>query len=134
MAGEFDVYQTCPCGSGKKLKFCCHAIVGEMAKIGDMQRHHQDQMALGALDALEKSNLKEVWSRAWVRTTKATVLMALRRHDEANRLVAQVTEELPEHPRANALHAILELSKEGYPASRRAIYAALKANRDDPSL
>ena len=30
---EIDVYAPCPCGSGKKLKFCCAPIVEDMAKV-----------------------------------------------------------------------------------------------------
>ena len=37
MAGEFDVYQICPCGSGKKIKFCCQAIIAEMLKVSELQ-------------------------------------------------------------------------------------------------
>jgi hypothetical protein len=31
-----DSYAYCPCGSGKKLKFCCADIADEMGKIQDM--------------------------------------------------------------------------------------------------
>lgn len=133
MAGEFDVYQLCPCGSGKKLKFCCHAIIGEMLKIGELQEHHQFQMALAALESLEKKDVKEVWSRAWIKTTKALVLSALKNEDDARRLVHEVLEQLPEYPNAAILNGLFTLTAEGYPAAKRAISTALRINDGRPS-
>jgi hypothetical protein len=134
MAEAIDVYQSCPCGSGKKLKFCCHAILGEMQKIAEMQQHHQFQMALAALESLEKRNLKEVWSRAWVRTTRAMVHWSLRQSEQANLLVEQVLDELPEHPLAVLVYALQRLGSEGYPAAKQAIYAAFEVPRSNPAL
>jgi tetratricopeptide (TPR) repeat protein len=130
MSGEFDVYQTCPCGSGKKLKFCCHAIVGDMQRVAEMQEHHQYQMALTALEGLEKKSLKEAWSRAWVKTTKALIQSALHQPDEARRAVREVLEELPEHPLAIAVNGLLALSAEGYPGAKRAVYSAFQVKSD----
>lgn len=127
MAGELNVYQNCLCGSGKKLKFCCHAIVDEMLRIGEMQKHHQFQMALAALEALEKRNVKEAWSRAWVKTTKALVLCSLRGMEEARRIVEEVLEELPNHPLATTVNGMLSLTADGYPAAKRAVYNAFQA-------
>ena len=33
MASTLDVYQLCPCGSGKKIKFCCQNILADMEKV-----------------------------------------------------------------------------------------------------
>ena len=30
---ELDAYALCPCGSGKKLKFCCHDIAPDMLRV-----------------------------------------------------------------------------------------------------
>lgn len=130
MAGELDVYQFCPCGSGKKLKFCCHAIIGDMQKIAEMQQHHQYQMALAALDNLEKKDLKEVWSRAWVKTTKALIQSSLQKPDEARRLVQEVLEEIPDHPLGTVVNGLLTLSAEGYPAAKRAVYSAFQVRNE----
>lgn len=130
MAGELDVYQNCPCGSGKKLKFCCHAIIGDMQKIAEMQQHHQYQMALAALDNLEKKDLKEVWSRAWVKTTKALIQSSLQKQDEARRLVQEVLDEIPDHPLGTVVNGLLTLSAEGYPAAKRAIYEAFEIRNE----
>lgn len=130
MAAEIDVYQTCPCGSGKKLKFCCQAIVAEMQKVADMQMHHQYEMALAVLDNLEKKNLKEATSRAWVRVTKAMIYSATERNEEARTIAREVLEDLPGHPLATVLNAMLTLAVEGYPAAKRAIYEVLELDSE----
>ena len=32
-APQLDMYSLCPCGSGKKLKFCCQPLSTEMEKV-----------------------------------------------------------------------------------------------------
>ena len=41
-----DPYALCPCGSGKKLKFCCSDLVGEIEKIHRMIEGEQPRAAL----------------------------------------------------------------------------------------
>ena len=36
MANALDPYSFCPCGSGKKLKFCCQDMATEMQRIHEM--------------------------------------------------------------------------------------------------
>lgn len=130
MVTDLDVYQDCPCGSGKKLKFCCAAIAEDMVKIMNMQAHHQYQMALNALDAVEKKPIREAWSRAWVKTTRATMLMGVKKTPEARTILQEVLAELPEHPFALALNALVALAVDMYPASMRAIYRAFQHSSD----
>src|SRR5262249_10078246 len=123
MPGEIDVYQLCPCGSGKKLKFCCHAIVAEMLKVSELQQSHQYQAALTLLDAVEKKvQPREISSRAWVKTTKAFLLFSLGAVAERGALVAEVLAELPEHSLAVAVNGLLTLAADGYPSAMRALY------------
>src|SRR5262245_17372170 len=132
MPGEIDVYQLCPCGSGKKLKFCCHAIVTEMVKVSELQQSHQYQAALTLLDAVEKKvQPRDVWSRAWVKTTKAFLLFSLGTLDEPRKLVAEVLAELPEHPLAVAVNGVLALAADGYPAAMRPVYRAFQTSASD---
>ena len=127
MSGEYDVYQPCPCGSGKKAKFCCHAIIGEMVKVADLQASHQFQAALDLLETTEKKvQPREAWSRAWIKTTRAFILFSLGQTDEPRRLDDEVLAELPGHPMAAALNAVLALATEGYPAAMRPIYRAFQ--------
>lgn len=127
MPGEMDVYQPCPCGSGKKLKFCCHAIVTEMLKVAELQQSHQHQPALTLLAAVEKKvQPRDVWSRAWVKTSQAFLLFGLGTIEEPRKLVDEVLEELPEHPLALAIKAVISASADGYPACMRAAYRAFE--------
>ncbi len=52
MASNLDVYAPCPCGSGKKVKFCCAAALPEMDRIVRLHDKGQLQTALDALDKL----------------------------------------------------------------------------------
>ena len=45
-----EPYSPCPCGSGRKLKFCCQAILSEMERVLEFQQNNQPRMALAALD------------------------------------------------------------------------------------
>ena len=136
MPGEFDVYQMCPCGSGKKLKFCCHAIVAEMLKVSELQQSHQYQTALTLLDTVEKKvQPRDVWSRAWVKTTKAFLLFSLGTTDGPRQQVEEVLAELPEHPLAVAVNGLFALAADGYPAAMRPLYRAFQiAPADQPHL
>lgn len=60
-----DLYSPCPCGSGKKLKWCCHAIYGQMEKIFRMDEEGQHEAALKLMDEVvaEHPTNPEVWGR-----------------------------------------------------------------------
>jgi hypothetical protein len=50
-----DAYQYCPCGSGKKLKFCCSKdILGELDKVVRAVDGEQRVAALEQIDRLTK--------------------------------------------------------------------------------
>ncbi|MGQ0635541.1 MAG: tetratricopeptide repeat protein [Planctomycetaceae bacterium] len=127
MADEIDVYQPCPCGSGKKIKFCCQPILGEMLRVMELRRSGQWQAALQMLDALDKREIREASSRAWVKSEKAMLLMSQSRGAEAQATVDEVLAESPEHPAALVIAALLRLQTESYPGAMRSVYKALRA-------
>jgi tetratricopeptide (TPR) repeat protein len=47
-----DLYQTCPCGSGKKIKFCCKSLASELDRIKKMVDGNQRQAAVDLIDRL----------------------------------------------------------------------------------
>ena len=49
-----DVYAACPCGSNKKLKFCCHGLEGSIEQVVRHQSAKQYKQALQLLDTLER--------------------------------------------------------------------------------
>lgn len=126
-----DAYDPCPCGSGKKLKFCCHAVAGEMSKISKLQENNQSRMALQALDNLEKSHPGNLW----IRTTRAAILFDDQRPEEAKPILKQLLEEHPDHVFAIGMYAMAAFAVDGYEPAKAAIHRAFqKCSRDYPEL
>ena len=51
-----DAYKECPCGSGKKVKFCCSAdIVNELDKVVRAMLGDQRRSALDQVERLDRS-------------------------------------------------------------------------------
>src|ERR1700722_4701915 len=86
---EFDVYAPCPCGSGKKLKFCCAPIVEDMAKVARLQAADQSRQAMAILEKLDKSHPQN----PWVNTVFAEVLIGLQEPGQAKRAARRVAAE-----------------------------------------
>jgi tetratricopeptide (TPR) repeat protein len=117
-----DVYDLCPCGSGKKLKFCCAPIIDEMSKIGRLQANDQPRQALAAIEKIEKSNP----DNPWVGTVHAEILLALGEIDEAQRLLERLLKNHPDHPQVVARSALVLLLNQGYKAAQPTILRAFQ--------
>lgn len=117
-----DVYEPCPCGSGKKLKFCCLAVIDEMVKVAKLHENNQMNMALQVLDGLGKSHP----NTAWVRISKASILLTQSQHQEAKELLQQLLEETPDHANGIGMYALACLASDGYEASKTAINRAFQ--------
>jgi tetratricopeptide (TPR) repeat protein len=117
-----DPYAACPCGSGKKVKFCCQAIIGEMEKIERLQDNNQPRMALQQLERLEKAHP----SNAWIITHKALALIDDHRPAEAEAGLKQFLRQQPEHPFANVLYGIAAYNATGFPEAKRAVHRAFR--------
>jgi tetratricopeptide (TPR) repeat protein len=73
-----DKYSICPCGSGKKIKFCkCKDSVSELDQVGTMIEGGQ---IVPALDRLHKI-LEEHPDAAWALAVRGRLLLALREYD-----------------------------------------------------
>ena len=116
-----DAYELCPCGSGKKVKFCCHKIIPEMEKIERLQENQPEQ-ALVHLDRLEQSSP----GNPWVATMRAGTLMQQGEFNEAKISLLKFLKEHPDHPRANSLYAFASFHADGYPACKKAVHRAFK--------
>jgi tetratricopeptide (TPR) repeat protein len=51
-----DPYVSCPCGSGKKFKWCCAPYYAQVEKAFDLERQNQHEAALAAIKELTKSH------------------------------------------------------------------------------
>jgi tetratricopeptide (TPR) repeat protein len=60
-----DLYGMCPCGSGKKFKWCCQPIAASIEKVFDLEEAGQHETALRAMDDLVKAHETnpEVWGQ-----------------------------------------------------------------------
>jgi tetratricopeptide (TPR) repeat protein len=119
---EIDVYAPCPCGSGKKLKFCCAPIVEEMAKVARLQSGDQPRQALALVEKLAKANP----TNAWVATTEAELLIGLHEPQQAKERIERLLKEPIDYPPAFAVLALASLFCDGYAAARPAIHRALQ--------
>src|SRR3954469_12605063 len=78
-------YAMCPCGSGKKLKFCCTDLVGEIEKIHRMIEGEQPRAALRHVEQTLASHP----GRASLLDLKATLEMSLGDLEAARQTVKQ---------------------------------------------
>ena len=98
-----DPYAICPCGSGKKLKFCCSDLVGEIEKIHRMIEGEQPRAALRHVD----QTLATHPGRASLLDLKATLELSLGEIDTARETVAKFVATNADSPTAYACQALL---------------------------
>ncbi|MBL8794060.1 MAG: tetratricopeptide repeat protein [Planctomycetia bacterium] len=74
-----DAYSPCPCGSGKKFKWCCHDVHVPITKAYQQDEDGQHEVALKLMDDLAAAhpNNPEVWGR------KADLLWRNQKPEEA---------------------------------------------------
>ncbi len=100
-----DLYQYCPCGSGKKVKFCCSRnIVHELDRVHRMIQGEQRLAALEKLDSL----LVKYPQRPSLLMLKADVELALREASKAQATLQQLVQVDPHNPSAQALLALVQ--------------------------
>ncbi|QGJ69680.1 Hypothetical protein PBC10988_13620 [Planctomycetales bacterium 10988] len=102
-----DPYALCPCGSGKKLKFCCEKLQPEMEKVGRLLEGGQEQAAVRKLESLEAKFPKN----AWIATTLATIFIELQQPLQAEPYLQQVLEQYPVHAEALSLASLMFIER-----------------------
>lgn len=126
-----DPYAPCPCGSGKKVKFCCQAILPEMSKIERLQENNQPRMALQLIDKV----LKEHPDNGWLVTQRAMALFNDDRYDEARDSLVPFLRQQQDHPLANALLAVAVSQLEPVENCKKVFHRAfLKSMSGEPQL
>ena len=99
-----DPYAMCPCGSGKKLKFCCSDLVGEIEKIHRMIEGEQPRAALRHVE----QTLATHPGRASLLDLKATLELSLGEMDAARETVDEICRHAsPTAPRPTPAEALL---------------------------
>ncbi|TWT88667.1 hypothetical protein Mal64_21540 [Pseudobythopirellula maris] len=107
-----DPYSPCPCGSGKKLKFCCGDLLGDIEKIHAMVEGDQPRAALKRLE----QTLQKAPGRPSLLDLKASIELSIGDHDAAEQTVGQLVEVDPNSPSAHALAAMLAGARAVAPA------------------
>ena len=78
----------CPCGSGKKVKFCCSDLIGDIEKIHRMIEGDQPRAALRHAE----QTLAKYPGRASVLDLKATLELSLGEFDSARATIDEFTQ------------------------------------------
>lgn len=117
-----NVYQLCPCGSGKKLKFCCLSVADDMNKVIRQLDNGQTKMAVGQMSRIAESHP----DMAWPRLLHATVLLQENEPEAAREQLREIIEQSADHLLAVALMAIASVEVDGYAKSRAVVYRAFQ--------
>ncbi len=117
-----DIYGPCPCGSGKKFKFCCHPIADEMERIERLIDSNQPRVALQQLEVLETKRP----NNAWVANTRGMLLLDLNESPAARDILKQALETHPDNELSIVLYAVAMLHSEGPVQAKRAIHRAFQ--------
>lgn len=98
-----DPYAPCPCGSGKKLKFCCADLAADIEKIDKLAASDQPQ---AALQHVEKLLVKDP-DRASLLDIRAMLELALHDFDAAEKTLQHFLAKHPDNSSAHAQAALL---------------------------
>jgi len=122
-----DAYSPCPGGTGKKIKFCCSDLAGELEKIERMIEGEQYQACLSLVERLEQKTA----GRACLMAAKGLLLRVNDRLEEAKSVAAEFLRLHPNNPIALAESAIVLAATEGGTAAMAPLQQALAAVQDE---
>ncbi|NLE40177.1 MAG: hypothetical protein GX621_19355 [Pirellulaceae bacterium] len=122
-----DSYDRCPCGSGKKIKFCCSDLLADFKTLEKMRTGDQLRAALQHVESIESADKP----RAALLVNKIALLRDLERHDEAREATRWFIERFPDNPIAMS-EAALEAAAEG--DTRRSLDLIFSAMAQSPEV
>lgn len=104
-----DQYQLCPCGSGKKIKFCCSKdLLHDLDRISRMIEGEQRLAAVEKIDSL----LEKHPDKPSLIMMKAQLQMQMNEIEKARELIDRLQEVAPRNPSAIAMKAIFAIGIE----------------------
>lgn len=112
-----DPYSVCPCGSGRKLKFCCGDILTDLIRIQRLEENQPEAAEKQLRDLLAKFPNREV-----IVAELNTLLCRAGRYGDARELVTAFLKRNPDHPRGLVLLSRIALVTEGYESCRRLLH------------
>lgn len=98
-----DPYALCPCGSGKKLKWCCLPIQEKLDQAFDLLEANQIEQAIAKTDEIITENPDSVSALAG----KATLLMDIGRLEQAEQLLQKALAIEPNFARGRELLGVI---------------------------
>ncbi|MBI3823474.1 MAG: tetratricopeptide repeat protein [Planctomycetes bacterium] len=100
-----DPYSPCPCGSGKKFKWCCQPIHAQIAQVFAMDEEGQHEAALRAMEEVvtQHPTNAEAWG------LKAQLLFQNEKPQEAEQTLEKAFELFPNYPFGYRLKARFRL-------------------------
>lgn len=104
-----DLYKLCPCGSGKKIKFCCRDMANDLDRIRRMIDGDQRLAAIDKIDSLLKKHTKDS-ERIALLMMKGEVKMQLDETESAQQIVDEVLAIEPRNASALAMLAMIKLA------------------------
>jgi len=99
-----DPYAACPGGTGKKIKFCCQDLVGELEQVDRLLEGDQVSAALEQVDR----QLAKTPGRACLLATRTKLQFATRKFAEAATGAAEFLAAFPANPLALGQSAVAE--------------------------
>src|SRR5262245_23812347 len=117
-----DPYALCPCGSGKKLKFCCGDLAGEIEKIHRMIEGDQPRAALRHVEQTLAKNP----GRASLLDLKAALELSLEEIDAARVTIKEFVAKNPDSATAQACQALLQADTGEAPAAVHSLQRAIE--------
>lgn len=115
-------YDPCPCGSGKKLKFCCQPIADEMDRALRLMEGNQPRVALQQLESLARKHP----ANTWIGTTRALILIELGEATTARDILRALLELHPDHEFSIVLLAASIFQAEGFDAAKKSVHRAFQ--------
>jgi hypothetical protein len=101
---SIDPYSSCPGGTGKKIKFCCAELIGDLEQLDKLTNGEQYAAALAETDRLLERNP----GRACLLSMRTRLQLATRRFDEAAATSLAFVTAFPENPVALGQSAVCE--------------------------
>lgn len=119
---SYDAYDLCPCGSGKKLKFCCLGVIDEIEKAEQHQANHQSQAYSQVVERMVTAKPQFAWGQlSW-----ASILLSRNELAAATEVLEKMEATHADHPLRLTMLASSALAQFGYEASRPVLYQALR--------
>ncbi|MEZ6046670.1 MAG: tetratricopeptide repeat protein [Planctomycetaceae bacterium] len=115
---SLDPYQLCPCGSGKKLKFCCAPLTEVMEKVQAAQEKGNVRQAQ---QLIEKQYDPEN-PIAWACIAHASMLIEQGKIEQARQVLQTLLKQNAEHPAAIGLYAMAAALSGKFQESKSVIY------------